>query len=159
MARNDGSQSRVIGHGQNPLISPDGKRIAFFQRASGGHNQLRVVPVDGGRARVLAQYADSPFFPNVYRPFSWSPNSRYIATADTNSGDGIIIDLRTDRRRHVPPAGLEMVGTSFSPDSRLVAIEDAYQHGPSSLRQVDIRTGTARALTSGVSPGLLAVWG
>jgi len=76
-------QSRLITTSANapdhfalhPILSPDGKQIAFMWfNANSKTYDLRVVEIDGGKSRIL--YADSNY--EVY-PDSWSPDCRQIA--------------------------------------------------------------------------------
>jgi Tol biopolymer transport system component len=58
-----------------PILSPDGRQIAFMWfNANNKAYDLRVVEIDGGKPRIL--YADSNY--EVY-PDSWSPDGRHIA--------------------------------------------------------------------------------
>jgi Tol biopolymer transport system component len=76
-------QSRLITTSANdpdhfalhPILSPDGKQIAFMWfNANNKTYDLRVVEIDGGKPRIL--YADGNY--EVY-PDSWSPDGRQIA--------------------------------------------------------------------------------
>lgn len=58
----------------NPIMSPDGKRIAFGWYNDKWTYALHVVGIDGGKPRIL--YADDDY--EVYTA-SWSPDGRKIA--------------------------------------------------------------------------------
>jgi eukaryotic-like serine/threonine-protein kinase len=57
-----------------PAISPDGKRIVFGARPTGGKQQLYLRRLDSPTAQPL------PGTEDAYGPF-WSPDSRYVAFA------------------------------------------------------------------------------
>jgi dipeptidyl aminopeptidase/acylaminoacyl peptidase len=54
-----------------PAVSPDGTRVAFARKASGGKPQLAVLPLYGGEAEVLTGLplgiADPQWFPDGHR--------------------------------------------------------------------------------------------
>jgi dipeptidyl aminopeptidase/acylaminoacyl peptidase len=56
-----------------PAISPDGTRVAYVRKASGGEGQLAILPLDGGESEVLT---DLPF--GITDPH-WFPDGRRIA--------------------------------------------------------------------------------
>jgi len=57
----------------NPQWSPDGKQIAFLS-TRGGKQQIYLIPVDGGEARVLTAIKQG-----VGGGPAWSPNGKQIA--------------------------------------------------------------------------------
>jgi WD40-like Beta Propeller Repeat len=106
-AHNDGSDPRVIAHGIAPVISPDGKRVAFFRPSVG--DELRLVSIHGGKSRLLSHDAlvmdPSPVF--------WSPDSSRLLM-DSGRGDAFLFDVRnhTQHRYWIDSLG----GAAFSPD-------------------------------------------
>src|SRR5437879_1438629 len=74
-AADDGSQAQVIGHGTNPVVSPNGDLVAYFAQTKGDFPDLRLISVHGGRSRLLARPV---FNPLAWAPSVWSPNSRFV---------------------------------------------------------------------------------
>lgn len=69
-----GTASSVVamaGYETAPIVSPDGKYLAFASDLQ-GNNDVYVVPVAGGDIRQLTFNEASD------TPYSWSPDSRYI---------------------------------------------------------------------------------
>jgi dipeptidyl aminopeptidase/acylaminoacyl peptidase len=71
----------------SPKLCPDGSRVAFVRKESGGKGQLAVMPLDGGEAEVLT---DSPM--GIADP-KWFPDGKRIAflawvLADAPTPDG-----------------------------------------------------------------------
>ena len=73
----DGSRLRQMTAGRHqdraPAFSPDGSCLLFVSARGQGSTQLWILPVDGGEARPLTDFAldlDDPV---------WSPDGRYIA--------------------------------------------------------------------------------
>ncbi|HER00259.1 MAG TPA: serine/threonine-protein kinase [candidate division Zixibacteria bacterium] len=61
-----------------PLISPDGRLLAFLSFDSLGNSQIWIRPLNGLKAYPLSGTE------NAYRPF-WSPDSKYLAYFDRRS--------------------------------------------------------------------------
>lgn len=61
----------MAGNENNPIVSPDGKYLAFSSDIM-GNNDVYVVPVAGGDIRQLT-FNEAPD-----TPASWSPDSKYI---------------------------------------------------------------------------------
>ena len=74
----DGSQARPFTEGPGdftPRFSPDGRTLAFF-RIEDTRPQLALIPVDGGEARVITDFACGVSGVPV-----WSPDSKSLAVA------------------------------------------------------------------------------
>jgi dipeptidyl aminopeptidase/acylaminoacyl peptidase len=90
MANVDGTGARALTPGKkidaSPSFSPDGRSILFTSNRS-GTQQLWTLPVDGGEARQLTDFAlglDGPV---------WSPDGRFIAcTTEVFPEVGIDVD-------------------------------------------------------------------
>jgi hypothetical protein len=149
VARDDGSAARVIAHGHSPLISPNGKFVAFFARARGNGDSLRIVPSRGGRSRLLLRHT---FAPGPAAPFAWSHDSRHIAAASSNQPAAVLVDVRTGKRRSLE-LDFQFDGASFSPDDSDVVIDNGAPHG-TTLLLAHVRGGRGRPLADGT----LAVW-
>jgi Tol biopolymer transport system component len=120
LARSDGSRPRpLVGHLTScvPSWSPDGRRIAFvgFSSSNPGHH-LFVVPVDGGRPRLIGRdqvLADEA-------P-AWTPDGRWIAYA---TPEGEIKRVRPDGSDPRTIADLdhqEVRDLMWSPDGKHLA--------------------------------------
>jgi Tol biopolymer transport system component len=77
VAQADGTGSRMIGDanvkGQDPIWSPDGKRIAFHGGSNDSDRGIYVINPDGSDVhRVIGLNA-------TYSPLTWSPNGSAIA--------------------------------------------------------------------------------
>ncbi|MCR5709949.1 MAG: hypothetical protein K6G79_05650 [Bacteroidales bacterium] len=77
-----GSASGVVslqGQENHPLVSPDGRMLAFSSDVN-GNLDVFVVPVGGGNAVQLTFHEAGDF------PVSWSPDSKYIYFESQRSG-------------------------------------------------------------------------
>jgi eukaryotic-like serine/threonine-protein kinase len=70
----DATVRRIPGtdDGSQPVISPDGRRIAFFRLTEGGWN-IEVLPVEGGGATTIGRGV------GVMRRLLWSTGGRILA--------------------------------------------------------------------------------
>lgn len=117
VARDDGSQPRVVSQGLYARVSPDGRWLVYEPSHRGGG--LRLVSIHGGRSWLVARNpAASPGFPSS--GVSWSPNGRYIAIGQDPYGL-VLYDVVRHRRRHL--GFVFFGGASFSPDSSRLAFE------------------------------------
>lgn len=67
------------GYGLNPVMSPDGRQVAYSWWTDGG--SIRVIGTDGAKPRVLLQ------IPGMHiDSVRWSPNGRQIAAAIGDMG-------------------------------------------------------------------------
>ena len=57
VANRDGSRARLVAQGFNPAFSPDGRLLAYTAL-----DGIRIVPVAGGKSRVLTSSGDHPVF-------------------------------------------------------------------------------------------------
>jgi hypothetical protein len=149
-ARDNGSASRVIAHGQTPVVSPNGRKVAFITVAGPKNEQtLRVVSITGGKPQRLARHVSGGF---PLDAIAWSPNNRYVAIGRVNFGE-YIVDLANGTRRVV---GLgDLPGPrSFSPDSSKLLMEVVHP-SDSEIDVARVEEGPARELFAGEDP----VWG
>lgn len=93
VARDDGSHARAIARGVWPVISPNGRWVAFT--TAGG--SLRLVAAAGGKSRLLLRA------PDVVPPTTarWSADSRFLIAGNAEPAV-VIIDVHTGRRLTVP---------------------------------------------------------
>lgn len=96
----DGSHPRLLGQGQAPRLSPDGRWIAFSRGLD-----IYVVPRTGERPWLVARNTASA---------RWSPSSRYLAVFPEQNRVLYVIDIET-RGRVTIDRGATICGASFSP--------------------------------------------
>jgi Tol biopolymer transport system component len=70
VANRDGSGARLVARGFNPAFSPDGRLLAYS-----AFDGIRIVPVAGGKSRVVAPGGDHPVF---------SPGGKGLAFVDAS---------------------------------------------------------------------------
>lgn len=75
-----GAGSTVLGGGNDPAWSPDGKHIAFA-RFTGGHSHLFVANADGTKAQQITDGLEDDEEP------SWSPDGRFVAFCSAHGDD------------------------------------------------------------------------
>jgi dipeptidyl aminopeptidase/acylaminoacyl peptidase len=127
----------------HPIWSPDGATIAFVsKRGAREHEQLWLLPVDGGEARALT---DLPF---AVRDPVWSPDGRRIAftaKVDPDCGAGADCHVERDRRRAAGPLEAHVA------DELLYRHWDAWSDGRvAHVLVVELATGAVRDLTPGL---------
>jgi hypothetical protein len=120
-ARNDGSQAHRVARGSAPLVSPNGRYVAFERVVSsdGLRVDLFVKRLRGGTARRVVRNYGGP-------PLVWSPDSqRFLAAGRTAGADAAyVFNVRTGRR-HVIDTSDEMEAAAFSPNGRTMILEEA----------------------------------
>jgi dipeptidyl aminopeptidase/acylaminoacyl peptidase len=153
----------VIGRGEAPAWSPDGKRVAFVRYdLTKDHSwypiasRLLTMKADGSAVRVLkAPDSASPYI--LFDP-KWSPDGRTIAVWTENICDQCepaadagyiqLIDAETGKtRRLLKPDG----PFEWSPDGKLLALTGFRTGG----QTVDVETGAVTVLVRG---GIGAGW-
>jgi Tol biopolymer transport system component len=104
-----------------PLVSPDGKRVAFVSDRGGGGG-LWVVGVDGSGLRHLAAAG----LPSQYEVgMAWSPDGRELAYTTGGSAHGPklwLVSLGSTPRKIA--SSKELAWPSWSPDGRLLTVFD-----------------------------------
>jgi dipeptidyl aminopeptidase/acylaminoacyl peptidase len=95
-----GGPARLLGEGDEPVVAPDGKRVAFVK-----DRRIWLAPIDGSKPAVAAFFArgasESP---------SWSPDGRTLAFV-SNRGDHSFIGL------FAPDQSIRFLAPSTSRDS------------------------------------------
>ena len=62
--------------GVDPSVSPDGKKVAYFEYTDGNHN-LVTINLDGSEKKVLTNFHDGTWMQRV----DWSPDGKTLALA------------------------------------------------------------------------------
>ncbi len=118
-ALSNGSEPRLLGPGDEPLIAPSGSTVAtgLLGAGAGKGPSLALYPTAGGSPATFGNLATQSAM-----PLAWSPDSRYLAVAlfstalknvGKKSGLGII-DTNTGTLRTIA-SGI-IYGASFAPD-------------------------------------------
>ena len=103
VARLDGSAPRrflsVDFEHQQPVVSPDGKRVAFVASVAAGDNDIFIVNVDGTGKENISNAPGSQYLPR------WSPDSRRVAyissVPNVKTRDIVVYDLTTKKAVNV----------------------------------------------------------
>jgi len=110
-AADDGARPRVLARGFAPVISPNGRLIAFL-RYQGDRGDLWTMGVGGHHQRRVLRglYVANG---RTYQPYAWSSDSRRL-TVTRGPSVGIV----TVRDRRVVDLTADAYNPSFSPDGR-----------------------------------------
>jgi TolB protein len=123
-----------------PVVSPDGKLIAYFQRRSAAdvNGALDVIDADGKHERAVATRLDGP-------P-SWSPDGRLLAFSrpgnadDPSSGDDLwVVPVQGGRPRRL---ARKIDSFSWSRDGSQIAVGS----GGGMLSLINVRSARIRRL-------------
>jgi dipeptidyl aminopeptidase/acylaminoacyl peptidase len=138
---------------RGPVFSPDGRTIAFTA-TEGGHQDIWVVPAEGGQPRQLTHQAmaedDGRFDP------AWSPDGRSIAFVSNKanywSDDVWVVDVSSGTPRQLTK-GITVIGSAvqWSPKGDRLAVfgtakTDYWYLDLADIFLADVRTGTETKL-------------
>ena len=99
------------------VLSPDGKRLAFFSRISSEMNDIVVIDPESG-AEIWQQPAHSWVYG---KPIVWSTDSRRLSTSHGSIPETKVWDAKTGELLQ----SLALEAPSFSPDAKLLSGETA----------------------------------
>ena len=122
VTRADGTGSRMTGdeavQGQDPIWSPDGKRIAFHGGSNDNDRGIYLMNADGTDMRRLIALPDS------YSPITWSPDGRAIAFTKRPGPEGQeiwVVDVDDGAARMISNATDVNDAPAWSPDGSWLA--------------------------------------
>ena len=158
-----GGTSRKLATGaDNPLWSPDGKRVGFIRttnsqsRSQSGMLEFWSVSADGSDVR--REYIDSLFVSRGgdYRySFCWSPNGTSIAWIRSLSSSSqvlIVRDLNTGRERQLTNGQENIDSMVWTVDDQIIFSSN--RGGNTNLWTVPASGGESQQVTKGVGPTL-----
>jgi Tol biopolymer transport system component/DNA-binding winged helix-turn-helix (wHTH) protein len=112
----------------SPAWSPDGRWIAFLRfRPDGKAGVFLTTPLSRAERQLTERAAPWPRGMMIGSHLAWSPDSKWIATADKNSPELpfglILISVETGEKRILtaPSKGENDTAPAFSPDGRSLA--------------------------------------
>ncbi len=138
-----------------PVVSPDGRRVAFVSDRIGGALHLYVVGTDGnGLERVSSALQTDQ---SLLQQVAWSPDSKRLAVALPR---GVLYVIGPDRRQRVVAARPPILLTpAWSPDGRMIAFDIGTSRNPGT--EVVSATGKRSWHVRGrrIGSGYLVGWG
>jgi hypothetical protein len=141
VANADGREARVLGEGEEPLISPDGSQVAAGLFGTGTGSQetgpsLAVYPTGGAAPLRLGDLSTASV-----QPLAWSPDSRYLAVALQS----------TDLERPAQTSGLAVLDMTTG---KLTTIATGYVYGASFAPEGSDRIVYGRAPSQTTAAGV-----
>jgi Tol biopolymer transport system component len=141
-----GEPRRIVEHGWNAELSPDGKRLVFER-----HEQILIANADGSDIVPLPGLDQKfiPYFGDAWPTFS--PDSKSIAVflgAEGRYGDYWILPSAGGAPRRVTTDLEEGGAPAWTPDARFLVFPSA-RAGSLNLWRVSIAGGVPEALTTG----------
>lgn len=142
-----------------PVLSPDGRRIAFISDRTGAEN-LWIVDAEGGNARRLSNETES-----VLVSPAWSADGQHIYVTRFNSRDRLSNDVRGElwvyHRQgggepvtgEVESRAKQLLGAAPSPDGRYLHFAANMVGERFDIYRRDLATGKSIILLSGVAYG------
>ncbi|MEZ4585066.1 MAG: prolyl oligopeptidase family serine peptidase [Gemmatimonadales bacterium] len=137
---------------RGPVVSPDGRAIAFYSTRSGAQD-IWMVPAGGGAPRQLTRQAMSVDDPRFVP--AWSPDGRSIAfvsnRSDYWSDDLWVVDVATGSSRQLSRGLMASTTPAWSPDGRWIVLMGTSKRGYwyedlADLYRVEVATGAERTV-------------
>lgn len=159
------AQERPGGMNLSPVLSPDGRYVAFFSER--GLFTVDLYLADARTGEIIKELAGPGADPHIdaisftNSAGTWSPDGRKFAFIVFAEGDNqlAVLDVATgevERRIAVPGVGA-ISGPAWSPDGDRIAFSGV-AGGISDLYLYDLRTGAVRRLTSDRYADLQPAW-
>jgi Tol biopolymer transport system component len=108
--------SRSLYADTGPVISPDGKRVAFLSGRA-GYPAIYVVGINGRGLKLLSPNLGGP------GPFSWSSDGTQLAAVLRKNESASLYLLAPDRKPRLLYRETEIDNVAWSPNGRLIAYE------------------------------------
>ena len=168
LASASGSEPKLLGPGDQPLLSPNGQSVAvsLFGAKPGVSEHGPSLGVYSASGAPVADYLDLETA--TATPLAWSPDSRYLAVMRESTesvliaeGSGLdVIDMQTGAVTSIAEG--EIYGASFARDgSDRIAFARSHSLSPSAPTNLYVSnpdgTGLRRLTSDGRS--LIPVWG
>jgi Tol biopolymer transport system component len=161
-ARADGSDAVTIASGASPVISPDGRWVAYLAGGDGCiPDRIEIRSLETGRTWSVPSVR--PY--TGYAPVVWSPDSRGLAAftyTRLDHGVGIaVVSATPGAAPHIVVRHAEGLPFTFSPDGRRIAYTGAVrvEHGyGTDIYEVSSAGGAPTRLTTSTTSGF-PVWG
>ncbi len=122
-----------------PRFSPDGKSIAFLR----DRKEIRVYDVDAKQERVVASGFIGGGFGGGGAPFTWSPDSKWIAYASTGKQSlrNIYVVQATGGAPHQISflANTNVNAVQWSPDGKFVLYETSQRTETPQVARIDLK--------------------
>jgi Tol biopolymer transport system component len=145
----DGSPAVLLGYGNAPTLSPDGKWVLCIHR-NPGQTELMLLPTGPGEPRTLHTEQ------MTYETAEWFPDAKRILINGAKPGQGSrswVYNLETEALEPLTPEGVR--ATRISPDGRFYIVSDPRKilispiSGGSPRRVADLENGESIIRWSG----------
>jgi dipeptidyl aminopeptidase/acylaminoacyl peptidase len=136
-----------LATGSSPLVSPNGRWVAYIGGSVNHPAGIRLIASGGGKPRRVRTRGT---------PVAWSPDSRRIAVLEPGGGLAVVdaASLLVTTPRLPRPAN----GFSFSPNGRMLVFDRDEPGSHADLFTLTLATGAVRRLTHD-GRSSLPVWG
>ncbi len=136
----------------NPVVSPQGDRLAFLSARSGLFD-LYIQRINGDQRRRLIRGQLSSTFeslPILTLGLSWSQDGRHVAVATKSGRDEaiVVVNTLTGKKQTYRLKALEqIVSIDWDPQGQFIAVE-AVANAQSDIFLVNVASGAIRQLTN-----------